>query len=216
MRPKLKPSHFHKLLTYLSDVENKEEIVGYLSKVKETKPAETSEKMDTTGDENGAKKEETKLAVLPATPEVSLFLHLLAVILLLDDKQVSEALTASTSLLERTKKLPNKTSVFPLSSKNFFYYSRCMELSGRSAEIRPTLLAAYKTATLKHDVEGQVTLLNLILRNYIHANLIDQADKFLSKITLPEAGQISNNQMARYLPNKKFFVRSKVKILGKK
>jgi len=54
-----------------------------------------------------------------------------------------------------------------------------------------------RTATLRHDSDGQVMLLNLLLRNYIHYNLYDQADKLVSKSTFPESG--SNNDWARYL-----------------
>ena len=39
-------------------------------------------------------------------------------------------------------------------------------------------------------------LLNLLLRNYLHYNLYDQADKLVSKTTLPASR--SNNQLARY------------------
>lgn len=40
-------------------------------------------------------------------------------------------------------------------------------------------------------------LLNLLLRNYLHYNLYDQADKLVSKTTFPQAA--SNNQTARYM-----------------
>lgn len=36
------------------------------------------------------------------------------------------------------------------------------------------LLALYQTAVLHHDEPGQETLLNLLLRNYLHYNLYDQ------------------------------------------
>ena len=79
------------------------------------------------------------------------------------------------------------------------------------------LLAAHRTACLRHDEIGQVssefvsslqqklnlseppqaTLLNLLLRNFIHYNLYDQASKLVSKTTFPESA--SNNQFVRYL-----------------
>ena len=37
-----------------------------------------------------------------------------------------------------------------------------------------TLMAAHCTAVLRHDAVGQETLLNLLLRNYLHYNLYDQ------------------------------------------
>ena len=40
--------------------------------------------------------------------------------------------------------------------------------------VRSTLLALQRTSTLRHDEYGQETLLNLLLRNYLHFNLYDQ------------------------------------------
>ena len=45
-----------------------------------------------------------------------------------------------------------------------------MRMSARSL-----LLALHRTAVLRHDEYGQETLLNLLLRNYLHYNLYDQA-----------------------------------------
>jgi len=54
-----------------------------------------------------------------------------------------------------------------------------------------------RTCTLRSDHEGQSTLMNLLLRNYLAYNLYDQADKLVSKTTFPESA--SNNEWARYL-----------------
>jgi len=54
-----------------------------------------------------------------------------------------------------------------------------------------------RTCTLRSDHEGQSTLMNLLLRNYLTYNLYDQADKLVSKATFPETA--SNNEWARYL-----------------
>lgn len=40
-------------------------------------------------------------------------------------------------------------------------------------------------------------LLNLLLRNYLHFNLYDQAEKLVSKSVFPELA--NNNEWARYL-----------------
>ena len=50
---------------------------------------------------------------------------------------------------------------------------------------------------LRSDYHGQASLLNLLLRNYLHYNLIEQADKLVSKSTFPETA--SNNEWARFL-----------------
>lgn len=54
-----------------------------------------------------------------------------------------------------------------------------------------------RTATLRHDADGQAVLLNLLLRNYLHFNLYDQAEKLVSKSLFPELA--NNNEWARYL-----------------
>jgi 26S proteasome regulatory subunit N3 len=59
------------------------------------------------------------------------------------------------------------------------------------------LHARLRTATLRNDFEGQACLLNLLLRNYLHHNLYDQADKLVSKSTFPES--VSNNEWARFM-----------------
>ena len=57
-------------------------------------------------------------------------------------------------------------------------------------------LSAQRTAALRHDDETQASLLNCLLRNYIHYNLYDQADKLVSKTTFPTSA--GNPQLARY------------------
>ena len=50
---------------------------------------------------------------------------------------------------------------------------------------------------LHHNAPCQATLLNALLRNYLHYKLFDQAEKLLTKTTFPE--HASNTQLARYL-----------------
>jgi len=59
------------------------------------------------------------------------------------------------------------------------------------------LLALYRTAALRLDEIGQETLVNLLLRNYLHYNLYDQAEKLRSRVTLPQSRSIQ--QQCRYL-----------------
>jgi 26S proteasome regulatory subunit N3 len=59
------------------------------------------------------------------------------------------------------------------------------------------MLAALRTATLRYDADTQGTLLTLLLRNFIHYKLYDQADKLVSRTTFPESS--GNNLLARYL-----------------
>lgn len=57
-------------------------------------------------------------------------------------------------------------------------------------------LAAQRTASLRHDDETQASLINRLLRNYLHYNLYDQADKLVLKTTFPPSA--GNPQHARY------------------
>ena len=57
-------------------------------------------------------------------------------------------------------------------------------------------LAAQRTAALRHDDDTQASLINRLLRNYLHYNLYDQADKLVSKTTFPSSA--GNPQFARY------------------
>jgi 26S proteasome regulatory subunit N3 len=57
-------------------------------------------------------------------------------------------------------------------------------------------LAAQRTASLRHDDETLASLLNRLLRSYLHYSLYDQADKLVSKTTFPASA--GNSQYARY------------------
>ncbi|KAF9349475.1 26S proteasome non-ATPase regulatory subunit [Mortierella sp. AD094] len=130
------------------------------------------------------------------TPEVDVYLHLLVMIYLLDKGQLEKGIELSNIAIKIVQEL-NRRSLDQLAAKVYFYYARFYELTGRLAEIRPTLLNAQRTATLRRDDDTQSTLINLLLRNYFHYNLYDQADKLVSKITFPE--NATNNQLARYM-----------------
>ncbi|CAM9932749.1 unnamed protein product, partial [Hapterophycus canaliculatus] len=97
--------------------------------------------------------------------------------------------------LHRT--VTNDRSLDSLSAKLVFYYSLAFEVSGRLPEARPRLLGLHRTCCLRHDEVGQATVLNLLLRNLLSQNLLDQAYKLASKTNFPES--CSNNQFCRYL-----------------
>ncbi len=91
----------------------------------------------------------------------------------------------------------NRRSLDLLLSRILSYYSLAYERQGRQKETRPTLMALLRTCCLHHDEMGQATALNLLLRNLLHDNLLDQAYKLSSKTSFP--GHASNNQFCRYL-----------------
>ncbi|KAF9428623.1 26S proteasome non-ATPase regulatory subunit [Podila epigama] len=145
---------------------------------------------------SGLSTEEDATVTKTDAPEVDVYLHLLVMIFLLDQSQYEKGIQLSNATVKNVQEL-NRRSLDQLAAKVYFYFARFYEVTGRLAEIRPTLLNAQRTATLRRDDDTQSTLINLLLRNYFHYNLYDQADKLVSKSTFPEAA--TNNQLARYM-----------------
>ncbi|CAA6656013.1 unnamed protein product [Spirodela intermedia] len=131
-----------------------------------------------------------------ALPELEIYCYLLVLIFLIDKKRYEEAKACSSASIARLKIL-NRRTVDVLAARLYFYYSYSHELTNSLAEIRGNLLALHRLATLRRDELGQETLLNLLLRNYLHYNLYDQAEKLRSKAPRFEAH--SNQQFCRYL-----------------
>lgn len=128
--------------------------------------------------------------------ELSVYLHLLSVIILIDAKALDDAINIARQLVTLLSEY-NRRTLDELSARAYFYYARAIELKGNYSSIRGQLLTWYRTATLHHDCSSQAVLLNLLLRNYISQNLYDQADKLISYAQFPETR--SNNQLARHL-----------------
>lgn len=63
--------------------------------------------------------------------------------------------------------------------------------------LRSALLALHRTSNLRQDSVGEEMLINLLLRNLLHYNQYDQAEKLRAKLTWPE--KYSNQQYCRYL-----------------
>eukprot|EP00850_Spirogloea_muscicola_P012689 SM000083S22736 [mRNA] locus=s83:270643:273666:+ [translate_table: standard] len=131
-----------------------------------------------------------------ALPETEALAYLLTIIFLLDHKHLDEARECTVAAVQKMQAW-NRRSMDLLAARIYFYYSLSFERSGRLAEIRSKLLALHRTATLRHDEPSQEMLLNLLLRNYLHYNLYDQAEKLRSKVQRPESH--SNQQNCRYL-----------------
>ncbi|KAL0923527.1 hypothetical protein M5K25_007587 [Dendrobium thyrsiflorum] len=131
-----------------------------------------------------------------SVPDIEIYCYLLVLIFLIDQKRYDEAKACSSASIARLKNI-NRRTVDILASRLYFYYSYSHELTNSLAEIRGNLLALHRMATLRRDELGQETLLNLLLRNYLHYNLYDQAEKLRSKAPRFEAH--SNQQFCRYL-----------------
>ncbi|KAJ1930036.1 26S proteasome non-ATPase regulatory subunit [Tieghemiomyces parasiticus] len=136
------------------------------------------------------------VAPVKEDPEISVYLGLLVLIHLLDQKAYDAGQRLATALVDRAMEL-NRRTLDAIVAKLFFYYARFYEITGRLADVRPALLTNLRTATLRRDSELQATLINLILRNLLHFNLYEQADKLAAKTAFPD--NASNNQMARHM-----------------
>lgn len=129
-------------------------------------------------------------------PEVEVFLFTLVITTMIRYNLFEDAAHSSSMLINRIRMF-NRRTVDIFSSKAYFYFSLAYEKINRLDSIRSTLLALYRTSCLHHDELGQAILLNLLLRNYLHYHLVDQAQNLASKAAFPE--HASNNQFCRYL-----------------
>lgn len=132
----------------------------------------------------------------PYPPEFEAFAVLILLVRLLDLKETDKSIECANIFVSWLKGM-NRRTLDVFTARAYFYLSLAYERGGRLAAIRSELLAAYRTSCLRHDMMGQATLLNLLLRNYITHNLYDQALKLVLKTTFPESRP--NAQYARYL-----------------
>jgi 26S proteasome regulatory subunit N3 len=146
---------------------------------------------------HGGEAQEEESSTENVSEDVKAYLKFMLVVFLIDKKNYEAAGDLSTALVNDycTLKRPN---VAPLQSQIYFYYARSHELRGSLQTVRSVLLAALQTASLRREIEMQAVLLNLILRNYLHYNLYDSADKLVSRTSMPES-EVSSNQYARYV-----------------
>ncbi|VVT57282.1 uncharacterized protein SAPINGB_P005638 [Magnusiomyces paraingens] len=128
-------------------------------------------------------------------PEIDIFLHLLVQTWLLHQNDLTKFKDFNE---ETVKKLAsyNRRSLDYLAAKVWFYYSWGKELNNELEEARPLLLNALRSATLRHDMETQASLITLLLRSYLATHHVSQAENLVSKITFPESA--ANALVARY------------------
>lgn len=88
----------------------------------------------------------------------------------------------------------------PMLAKLVALNFRANEALGHVDILLNDLLAHLKIATLHHQVETQMVLINLVLRSYLLCNLHDLAEKFIGKVQLPTSTvSLDANQIAKYL-----------------
>jgi len=138
-------------------------------------------------------------AVAPtAVFEVSMFLQMVVVMRLIDGGDAAKAAECSRDMITSIRTAPSRASACDeIVAKCFFYFARSFELLGKANEVRGDLHAALRTASLRSDEPSQAVLLNLLIRNYISADLIDQAARLVDKTVFPESAP--NSEAARNL-----------------
>ena len=128
-------------------------------------------------------------------PEVEAYAHLL-VLMFLTDNGDARCVQASIDAANRLKVF-NRRTMDQLDARVLFYVSLSHEKHAELSDVRSALLASLRTSASRFDEIGQESSLNMLLRNYLHYNLYEQAEKLRSKATLPASR--SNQQQCRYL-----------------
>ncbi|KAK7039514.1 PCI domain-containing protein [Favolaschia claudopus] len=161
----------------------------------EAPPADTAMEVDSTSNVTTTAPTHKAVTTEPL-PEVDMYLRLL-IIHHLDSSSstYSKAIDLAHETVAKMQAL-NRRSTDPIAAKIWYALERAYELGGDLSDARPLFLAAQRTASLRHDDETHASLINRLLRSYIHSNLYAQADKLISKTTFPPAA--SNPQLARY------------------
>jgi len=136
-----------------------------------------------------------KASATPLYPEVDFYVSLLVLINLIDGNKGAEAVECAQQIFMKLD-TQNRRTLDQISAKCYFYFSRAYEIVQKLDTIRSALHSRLRTATLRNDFEGQAVLINCLLRNYLHYNLYNQADKLVLKVTFPE--QASNSEWARF------------------
>ena len=165
---------------------------------------QSSSEMEVDSEPKGPAKNGSKKEAKDVIPEIDIFLSILIQVYLFDSKQFQQGSQFSKLISDRIQSL-NRRTLDSLSAKVYFYYSLfCEQLqpfppSPQSpiVTIRPTLLAALRTAVLRKDIDTQASVIVLLLRNYLLTSHISQADLLVSHTQFPE--NAANNQVARFL-----------------
>jgi len=91
------------------------------------------------------------------------------------------------------------SSLYPILARLYRYQALVAEHSTTSTTTacRSRWMDAHRMACLRRDTDTSATLLNLLLRDLLHADQVEQAHKLLSNSSFPDAA--SNNQFCRYL-----------------
>ena len=62
----------------------------------------------------------------------------------------------------------NRRTLDPLQAKAIYFMALAYEKTGQLSTIRPQIFEAYKASCLHLGSTGQATMINIILRSYLH------------------------------------------------
>ena len=63
-----------------------------------------------------------------------------------------------------------------------YHFSRVYELIEKSSEIRPIYMKCLRTTSIHGEVDSESVLMNILLRNFMHNNLLDQGMNLATSI----------------------------------
>nr|VDD37294.1 unnamed protein product [Brassica oleracea] len=126
--------------------------------------------------------------------ELEIYCYFIVLLFLIDQKKYPELNLVLQQALLVSRTLTDEPSILVVNRRVVFILISSLTVNSL---VHLNLLALHHSATLRHDELGQETLVNLLLRNYFHYNLYDQAEKLRSKAPPFEAH--SNQQCALLL-----------------
>lgn len=129
-------------------------------------------------------------------PEIDLYVHLLVQVVLLDLGELEKLDSFNNTIIEILQNYTKRSLDF-IQAKIWFYIARTKELIGDFLTIRPALLNALRTSTLRHDDETTGSVITFLLRNYLLTHDINQASNLVEKSVFPEHSA-GNAIVARY------------------
>lgn len=180
--------------------------------------------VDESANEKDATKNETSekkpLYLEVGAPEVESWLLSLAIRILRKESKLQSALEVaaksirilsshmnSTSTSSLSGSHQNKHALYPLLARLYRFQAWVAEGCRESGSndivglvtdnMTKELFQAHRLAVMRRDVDTQATLLNILLRDLLNANQVEEAQKLLSNSTFPDSA--SNNQLCRYL-----------------
>jgi 26S proteasome regulatory subunit N3 len=160
------------------------------------KAVATWERLATDQASTSAVHESAAASPVSAQQEVASYFRLLAAAAMLSSSDDEGAAVVCEELIADLTEADQR-SCDAFLAKAWAMLALVKERHGLSAELRPRLVAAHRTASLRHDDFGQAVTLNLLLRVLTNAREYDQASKLLENAAFPDV--VSNNQLVRYL-----------------